>query len=103
MLMGLLSGFVESFLDEWCGRGRLLRDNAVLAEDVVPANDEISSCQLKGCFQLLTTPYRHLDHPPAHSLAYPYLTVVLQRKSPRTAKSAQKALVASPSPQMQDF
>ena len=39
VLISLLSGFGESFLDEWCGRGRLLWDDTVLAEDVVPANE----------------------------------------------------------------
>ena len=43
VFMGLLSSFYESFLDEWGGRGRLLRDYTVLAEDVVPRNDEIGS------------------------------------------------------------
>ena len=44
--MDLLSGFGERFLNEWCGRRRPFWDDAVLAEDVVPANDEVSSCQL---------------------------------------------------------
>lgn len=46
IFIGLLSGLSESFLDEWCGRGRLLWNNAMFAEDVIPASDKISACQL---------------------------------------------------------
>ena len=41
--MGLLSSLGESFLDEWCGRGRLLWNDAVLAENVVPAGEEVNN------------------------------------------------------------
>ncbi len=57
--MGLFSGFGKSFLDKWCRRGRLLWDDAVLAEDVVPPSDEISSCQLERHARLPTILYRH--------------------------------------------
>lgn len=58
--MGLLSGFGESFLDEWCGRGRLLWDNAMFAEYIIPVNNEVTSCQFFDSYiQLLTTRYRH--------------------------------------------
>ena len=57
--MGLLSGFGKSFLDEWCRRGRLLWDNAVLAEDFIPANDDISSCHLERHMRPPTILYRH--------------------------------------------
>lgn len=57
--MGLLSGFAESFLNEWCRRGRLLWDNAMLAEDVVPASFKLSSYQLEERVPLITILYPH--------------------------------------------
>ena len=52
--MSSLSSFAEGFLDQGCRRGRFLWNDTVLAEYVVPANDEVGSAQLFGLIRSIS-------------------------------------------------